>query len=76
MRRWPQRRDAPVSTTPEQPHQWTADDFVPTQELVRRQGIRPLRSIDDLGGDDPFESDDEYEAFLADLYESRQSSAS
>ncbi len=65
-----------MSTTPEQPEQWAPDDFVPTQELVRRQGVRPVRSIDDLAGADPFESDDEYEAFLADLHESRRSSAS
>lgn len=49
------------------------DDFVPTEELIRRRGARPFGSVDDLHGEDPFESDEEYEAFLADLYASRRS---
>jgi hypothetical protein len=61
-----------VTTTPEQPEQWPADDFVPTEELARRQGVKPIKSVDDLAAAvDPFESDEEYEAFLADLYASR-----
>ena len=49
------------------------DDFVPTEELARRQGVKPIKSVDDLAADvDPFESDEEYEAFLADLYASRR----
>jgi len=63
----------PVTTTPEQPEQWPADDFVPTEELARRQGVKPIKSVDDLAAAvDPFESDEEYEAFLADLYASRR----
>ena len=38
----------PVTTTPEQPQQWPADDFVPTEELVRRQGVHPITSVEDL----------------------------
>jgi hypothetical protein len=65
-----------MTTTPG-PSERTAamDDFVPTEELVRRQGIGPLRSVDDLAVDDPFGSDAEYEAFLADLHASRRSSS-
>lgn len=62
-----------MSSTPEQPGGWPADDFVSTEELVRRQGINPIISVDQLGQDDPFESDEEYEEFLADLYVSRRS---
>ena len=63
----------PVTATPEQPEQWPADDFVPTEELARRQGVKPIKSVDDLAAAvDPFESDEEYEAFLADLYASRR----
>jgi hypothetical protein len=60
-------------TTPDHFGPWPVDDFVPTEELVRRQGIRPLKSVEDLAAqDDPFGSDEEYEAFLADLYASRR----
>jgi hypothetical protein len=39
----------------------------------RRQGVRPIKSVDDLAaGVDPFESDEEYEAFLLDLHASRR----
>ncbi len=62
-----------MTSTPEHPDDWAADNFVPTEELVRRQGIKPITSVDDLAaGVDPFESDEEYEAFLADLYASRR----
>jgi hypothetical protein len=48
-----------------------AADYVTTEELIRRQGVAPVRSIDELADDDPFRSDEEHEAFLADLYASR-----
>jgi len=52
------------------------DDFVPTDELIRRQGIAPIGSVQELAADvDPFESDEEHEAFLADLYASRRAGA-
>jgi hypothetical protein len=62
-----------VTSTPEHPEQWPTDDFVPTEELVRRQGVKPIESVDELAAAvDPFESDEEYEAFLTDLYASRR----
>jgi hypothetical protein len=43
-------------------------NFVPTEELGRRQGVKPITSVDDLAAEvDPFESDEEYEAFVAHL---------
>ena len=33
-------------STPSEPHERVADDFVPTDELVRRQEGRPFRSLD------------------------------
>jgi hypothetical protein len=66
----------PVTSTSEQPEFRTVDDFVPTDELVRRQGVRPLSSVSELALDDPFESDDEYAEFLTDLYASRRSAVS
>ena len=62
-----------MTSTPEHPERWPADDFVLTDELVRRQGVTPITSVEDLAAvEDPFESDEEYEAFLADLYASRR----
>jgi hypothetical protein len=62
-----------VTTKPEHDKRWPDDDFVSTEELVRRQGVRPITSVEELAADvDPFESDEEYEAFLADLYVSRR----
>lgn len=66
-----------MTTTPEQPQHWSADDFVATEALVRRQGGQPIVSVDELAAqDDPFESDDEYAAFLADLFATRRSGIS
>jgi hypothetical protein len=62
-----------VISTPEHPEPSLADDFVPTEELARRQGVRPIATVDGLAAAvDPFESDEEYEPFLADLYASRR----
>jgi hypothetical protein len=46
---------------------------VSTEELARRQGVKPIKSVDELPQPDLWESDEEYEAFLADLYASRRS---
>lgn len=61
-----------VSTTPEPSWPETAADVVPTEELVRRAGAKPFTSLSDLPGSDPFGNDEEYDAFLADLYASRR----
>ncbi len=62
-----------MTTTPEQPDGWPENDFVPTDELIRRHGARPMNSVDELAApEDPFESDEEYAEFLADLYASRR----
>ncbi|MDL5156435.1 hypothetical protein [Actinomycetospora termitidis] len=49
-------------------------DFVPTEELIRRQGVKPLPPLGQLPWEDPFSSDEEYAEFLEDLYESRRRS--
>ena len=61
-----------VTSTPTHPDQWPEDDFVSTDELARRQGVKPIKSVDELAQPDLWESDEEYEAFLADLYASRR----
>jgi hypothetical protein len=62
-----------VTSTPHRPEAGPADDFTATDELVRRRRVRPIASVEDLAAaDDPFESDEEYEEFLADSYASRR----
>lgn len=46
-------------------------DTVPVEELARRQGVRPAASLDDLRAD-LWDSDQELDAFLADVRESRR----
>jgi hypothetical protein len=49
------------------------EEEVPVEELVRRQGARPVESVDDMARPQVFDSDEEWEAFLDDLYASRHS---
>jgi hypothetical protein len=46
---------------------------VPVEELARRQGVGPVESVDDMARPGLFESDEEWQEFLADLYASRRS---
>ncbi|MDQ2708280.1 MAG: hypothetical protein M3Z25_11850 [Actinomycetota bacterium] len=41
------------------------------EELARRKGVRPIRSLDDMARD-VFASDDELDEFLAYTYANRQ----
>jgi hypothetical protein len=45
---------------------------VPADELARRQGVQPIASVDELARPDLFESDEELDEFLVDLYTSRR----
>lgn len=40
-------------------------------EQVRRLGLRPVASADDMARDDVFDSDEELDAFLAHVYAER-----
>lgn len=57
----------------QQPEPWPADQDLSVDELARQQGVEPITSLDDLAQPDFFESDEEYEEFLTDLYASRRS---
>jgi hypothetical protein len=48
-------------------------DEVSTEELARQQGVRPVESVDDMARPDLFDSDEEWEEFLGNLYPSRHS---
>jgi hypothetical protein len=52
------------------------DDEPSLDELARRQGIKPVTSLSELAHPELWESDEEYEQFLADLYASRRGAAS
>ena len=49
---------------------------VPIEELARRQGVRPIQSADELARDGIWESDEELDAFIADVYASRRAGTS
>ena len=49
------------------------DEPVPVEELARRKGVRPVESVDDMVRPGLFETDREWQEFLADLYASRRS---
>ena len=41
------------------------------EELARRQGVRPIESVDELAAPGVFESDEEFDEFLAWLHGER-----
>ncbi|HEY6310680.1 MAG TPA: hypothetical protein VIY52_07720 [Streptosporangiaceae bacterium] len=41
------------------------------EEQVKRKGIRPVESVEDMAQDGVFESDEEVEQFLAHVYAAR-----
>jgi hypothetical protein len=47
-------------------------EHVPVEELARRQGVKPVARVEDMFRPGTFESDDELDEFLADLYASRR----
>jgi hypothetical protein len=59
-----------MTSTVEHGPAWSGDE-VPTEQLARRKGVRPITSVEDLAQPGAFESDAELEEFLADLRASR-----
>ena len=45
---------------------------MPAEEQIRQQGIQPITSVDELAFPGAWESDEELDEFLADLYASRR----
>ena len=60
-----------TSNSVERLPEWGTAEHVPVAELARRQGIRPIESVDELARPDLFDSDEELDEFLADLYAAR-----
>lgn len=63
-----------MSTGHEEPEFFldSGEDEVPVEELARRQGARPVDSVDDMARPEVFDSDEEWQEFLDDLYASRR----
>jgi hypothetical protein len=61
-----------MTTLDRQPEPWPPEDDLSFDELAKRQGVTPVGSLAELAQPDPWESDEEYDAFLADLYASRR----
>jgi hypothetical protein len=62
-----------TSSNAERTPNWRgANEHVPAEELARQQDVHPLTSADDLIQPGMFESEDELDEFLADLYASRR----
>jgi hypothetical protein len=51
---------------------WSSAAHVPAEELVRRQGARPMTSVAAMARPDLFESDEELDQFIAEVYEARR----
>ena len=60
-----------TSSSAERPPEWGTAEHVPVEELLRRQGVRPIESVDELACPDLFESDEELDEFIAFIHASR-----
>ena len=61
-----------VSSNPEQMPELPSAEHVPAEELVRRQGTKPITSVVEMARPELFESDEELDAFLAEVYAARR----
>jgi hypothetical protein len=63
-----------MTANPQHGPEWLDEDVL-TEELARRPGARPITSLKELHAlahPELWDSDEEYEEFLADLYASRR----
>jgi hypothetical protein len=51
--------------------EWGAAEHVPVEELLRRQGVHPIESVDELACPDLFESDEELDEFITFIHAAR-----
>ena len=51
--------------------EWGTAEHVPAAELVRRQGVRPIESTDELVRLGTFESDEELDEFISFIHAAR-----
>ena len=51
--------------------EWGTAEHVPAEELLRRQGVRPVESVAEPACPDLFESDDELDEFISFIHATR-----
>ena len=61
-----------VTSTPTHPRSVAGGRLRIDRRARPSPGVKPIKSVDELAQPDLWESDEEYEAFLADLYASRR----
>lgn len=61
-----------MTETNDRAPEWPVERDLPTEELARRQGVGPVASLQVLEHPELWDSDEDYETFLADLYASRR----
>jgi hypothetical protein len=61
-----------MTSNAENPPPDSREGHVSVAELAGRQGIGPIESVEELSRPGTFESDEELDEFLADLYASRR----
>jgi hypothetical protein len=60
-----------TSNSADRQPEWGTAEHISVAELARRQGVGPVVSVDELARPGAFESDEELDEFLADLYAAR-----
>jgi hypothetical protein len=61
-----------TSNNAEQAPKRPSSKHVSAEELARRNGLQPIESVDELARPGLFESDEDLDEFLADVYASRR----
>lgn len=72
MGRCPDTEEVVALTSLNERPEPSPEDDLTFDELARRQGVKPVESLSDLAQPELWESDEEYEEFLNDLYASRR----
>ncbi|NLT56217.1 MAG: hypothetical protein GXX79_17010 [Actinomycetales bacterium] len=52
--------------------EWPVERDMPTEELARQQGVASVTSLRELAHPELWDSDEDYDEFLTDLYASRR----
>ena len=67
-----EQAEVAVTKDPEESGRPEVPGRIPVDELARRKGVKPVKSVHDMAQPGVFESDEEVEAFIAFVYASRR----
>ncbi|MFI5838208.1 hypothetical protein ACIA8K_00615 [Catenuloplanes sp. NPDC051500] len=62
-----------AASNADRPVRWPGGEHVPAEELVRRHGAVPIASVASMARPEHFESDNELDDFLREVYAARRS---